>query len=197
MSIRSVKAGELSFSSLRLQLGHIGHANIFNTFEATWEVVCVRFSISSSYHPGDRSNSHGCLSIVINATVTGTVVVLLLSSFGQPMMPFLPARTAFLVIFLYACSVSLSPWPPSLTNICKIKIHLLSQPVNRKGGLTLLRPVVLSPGPAWTGHRSEWDPRRWCVLNLSRAAIWGTPRSPWEAKLMKNLVFFWSLSEFL
>ena len=52
-----------------------------------------------------------------NTTVTGTILVHLLCSFGQPKLPFLLVRTASLVIFLNVCSVSLSPWLLSLTNV--------------------------------------------------------------------------------
>lgn len=69
-----------------------------------------------------------------------------------------------------------------------MKIHLLPQPVSRKGGLLLLRPAS-SSDPGGTEHRSNWEPPKWCILNLSKDTNWGTPPSHWEAELHVSLDF--------
>lgn len=105
----------------------------------------------------------------MNTTVTGTIFVLLLSSLGQPVLPLLAVNSLsgfflFLVLFVFfpICLLSLLLCLSSFSHkhlLCwngQVKSHLLPQPVNRKGGLLLLRPVAPSPDPVWRGYRSDW-----------------------------------------
>lgn len=161
---------------MRLQLVHIRHVKILNTFDITWEVVCVRCSISFSYHPGDSSSSHWCLSTEINTT-TGKNFLFLISLspwchswlLGEPLcLLFCVSPQSHSVLGLLSKIFVVQKWTsqnPFTLSACQYERWIAS-------AKTCLEQ---------RGHRPDWKPPRWWVLNLSRNIIWGTSLSHEEA----------------
>lgn len=83
---------------------HTRNAKLFNTFDVLWDVVYVRFSISSSCHSGDQVHTD-VLFIKINITIISTILILL-SSVNQSMLPLLTSE--YLSCHFSVCLVHLS-----------------------------------------------------------------------------------------